>query len=237
MGQVAALAGVSIRTGSSTGERVLSGLMCKIGEFSFISDNAGCFSGKPFPVDGFLMTLWSFITYIATEPVSSYPTRVVDAEDPPAFRAGPVQHTARPRNSVGVMMAGSNAGASKEATSKGAASEFVTPVADPVDKRNRGAKFPKEEPEQTGTFTGPLSMSGMEVPLEEVIEKLDRPVAPSANVELTIAELEAERLRLQKEARLVMETRIAFDRDLREYNAANGITRSEERRVGKECRL
>ena len=67
-------------------------------------------------------------------------------------------------------------------------------------------------------------MSGMEVPLEEVIEKLDRPVAPDANVELTAAALETERLRLQKEAKLVMETRLAFDRDLREYNAANGIT-------------
>ena len=67
-------------------------------------------------------------------------------------------------------------------------------------------------------------MSGMEVPREDVLEKLDRPVAPGANVELTIAELEAERQRLQKEARLVVESRQAFDRDLREYNAANGIT-------------
>ena len=57
-----------------------------------------------------------------------------------------------------------------------------------------------------------------------VLEKLDRPVAPDANVELTAAALETERLRLQKEAKLVMETRLAFDRDLREYNAANGIT-------------
>ena len=68
VGQVATLAGVSIRTGTGTGERVLSGLVCKISGFSFISDNVGCFSGKPFPRDGFLMTLGSFITYVATEP-------------------------------------------------------------------------------------------------------------------------------------------------------------------------
>ena len=49
-------------------------------------------------------------------------------------------------------------------------------------------------------------------------------MAPGANVELTVAELEAERLRLQKEARLVVESRLAFDRDMREYNVANGIT-------------
>ena len=196
VGHVVALAGVSIRTGSCTGERVLSWLMCKIGEFSFISDNAGCFSGKPFPVDGFLMTLGSFITYVATEAVSSYPTRVVEAEDPPAYHAGPGQRTARPGNSVGVMMAESNADTSKEVPGKGVPDELVTPMGDPVDKRNRGAKFPKEKTDHTTTYTGPLGMSGMEVPLEEVIEKLDRPVAPSANVELTIAELEAERQRL-----------------------------------------
>ena len=121
-------------------------------------------------------------------------------------------------------MAGSNAGAGKDAAGRSAASDFVTPVVDSADKRNRGAKFPKEKPDPNTAFTGPLSMAGMETPLEEVIEKLDRPVAASANVELTVAELEAERLRLQKEARLVTEARQAFDRDLREYNAANGIT-------------
>ena len=47
----------------------------------------------------------------------------------------------------------------------------------------------------------------MDVPLEDVLDKLDRPVAPGANVELTIAEIEAERRRLQKEARLVVESR------------------------------
>ena len=114
VGQVAALAGVSIRTGSSTGERVLSGLVCKIDEFSSMSDNAGCFSGKPFPTDGLLMTLGSFITYVATEHVSSYPDQVIEAEDPPAFRAGLGQRTACSENNVGFMMAASNAGASKE---------------------------------------------------------------------------------------------------------------------------
>ena len=196
VGQVAALAGVFIQMGSSTGERVLSRPVCKIGEFSFIRDNVGCFSGKPFPADGFLMTLGSFTTYVTTERISRYPAQVIEAEDPPAFRAGLGQHTARSGNSVGVMMAGSNAGASKEATGKGVPDELVTPLADSADKRSRGAKFPKEKPDHTGAYTGPLGMSGMEVPLEDVLEKLDRPVAPGANVELTIAELEVERLRL-----------------------------------------
>ena len=94
----------------------------------------------------------------------------------------------------------------------------------PADKRGRGAKFPKEKPDTHTAFIGPLGMAGMEEPLEQVLEKLERPVAADANVELTVAALETERLRLQKEAKLVMETWLAFDRDLREYNAANGIT-------------
>ena len=58
---------------SSSGELVLSGLVCKIGEFSFISDNAGCFTGNPFPTDGFLMMLGNFVTYVTTEHVHEYP--------------------------------------------------------------------------------------------------------------------------------------------------------------------
>ena len=93
-------------------------------------------------------------------------------------------------------MAGSNAGQSKYVTGKGVTSDFVTPVVNPVDKRGRGAKFPKEKPDTHTAFTGPLGMTGMEEPLEQVLEKLDRPVAPDANVELTAVALEAERLRL-----------------------------------------
>ena len=62
MGQAEALAGISIRTGSVSGERVLP-------EFSFVSDNAWSFTNKPFPTDGFLMMLGSFVTYITTERV------------------------------------------------------------------------------------------------------------------------------------------------------------------------
>ena len=90
VGHDAVFQGVSIRTGSSASERVQSGLVCRIGDFSFISDNAGCFAGKPFPTNGFLMTLGSFTAYVASEAVCSYPTRIVDAEDPPHTALDPV---------------------------------------------------------------------------------------------------------------------------------------------------
>ena len=118
-----------------------------------------------------------------------------------------------------MMMTGANAGAGKGDVGNSIPEELITPT-DPVDKLTRTAKFPKEKPDPVG----PLGMSSREAPLEDVLEKLARPVAPGANVELTIAQLEAERLRLQREARLVVESRQAFDRDMREYNATNGIT-------------
>ena len=217
VGQIEALEGVYIRTGS--GERVLSGLIAKIGEFTFVSDNAGCFAGKPFPEHGFLMMLGSFVTYVAVEAVCEYPAQVLVAEDPPSFRAALGQRSARPGSSVEVMMTGASAGAGKGDAGNSIPEELITPT-DPVDRPTRTAKFPKEKPDPVG----PLGMSSRDAPLEDVLEKLARPVAPGANVELTIAQLEAERLRLQREARLVVESRQAFDRDMREYNAANGIT-------------
>ena len=98
------------------------------------------------------MMLGSFTTYVTTERIRGYPAQVIEAEDPPAFRARLGKRIARPGNSVSVMMAGSNVGVSKDAPGKGAANDFVTPVADPVDKRNRGTKFPKEKPDQTPTL-------------------------------------------------------------------------------------
>ena len=154
-------------------------------QFSFVSDNVGCFTGKPFPTDGFLMMLGTFTTYVTIERIRGYPAQVIEAEDPPAYRARLGQRTARPRNSVGVMMAGSHAGTSKEAVGKGVPDDLVTSMGDPVDRPNRRAKFPKEKPDHTGL----LGMSGMDVPLEEVLEKLARLVAPGVDVKLTVAEL------------------------------------------------
>ena len=153
------MAGISFRTGTvaGSGERVLSGLVCKIGEFNFISDNAGCFASKPFPADGFLMTLGSFVTYVATESVREYPAQVLVAEDPPSFRAARGGRSARPGSSVEVMVAAANAAAGKGGASTSVPEELATPV-DPVGKPTRTAKFPKERPDPVG----PLGMSSRE---------------------------------------------------------------------------
>src|SRR3954447_14784063 len=58
VGQPAALTGVFIRTGNliGTGERVVSGLVQRLGALRFVSDNAGCFGNRPFPSKGQFIT-------------------------------------------------------------------------------------------------------------------------------------------------------------------------------------
>ena len=56
------------------------------------------------------------------------------------------------------------------------------------------------------------------------METLADPVNPGVDVVVTMADLEAKRVLLQKEAVAMMTARDEFNRDLREYNAANGFT-------------
>jgi hypothetical protein len=56
------LGGMFIRTGSviaASGVRVVSGLVQRLGLLSFISDNAGCLGGRPFPRNGRIMSFSS----------------------------------------------------------------------------------------------------------------------------------------------------------------------------------
>ena len=89
VGPAAALAGVFIRTGSITtsGERVLSGLVCKLGDMHFVSDNAGCFGGRPVPAGGSVISLGLHLVYGATTVIRGYPEGVLVAAAPPAVCA------------------------------------------------------------------------------------------------------------------------------------------------------
>jgi hypothetical protein len=76
VGQIDALAGVFIRTGSviaSSGERVVSGLVQRLGSLGFITDNAGCFGGRPFPRNGRIISFSSHEVYVGTERACRYP--------------------------------------------------------------------------------------------------------------------------------------------------------------------
>ena len=207
MGQIEALEGVYIRTGS--GERVLSGLIAKIGEFNFVGDNAGCFAGKPFPEHGFTMMLGSFVTYVAVEVVRGYPEQVlVDDETPLLAALG--RRITRPESCVEVMVTGPVDAAGKVDASQSKAAEVA---------KVRSAK-PRLEKDLPGT----PELRGRGATLVEIVDTLADPVNPGVDIVVTVADLEAKRVLLQKEAVAMITARDEFNRDLREYNAANGFT-------------
>jgi hypothetical protein len=125
MGQIDVLAGVFIRTGSviaSSGVHVVSGLVHRLGSLSFISDNAGCLGGWPFPRYGRIMSFDSHEVYVGTERVCRYPEQVLVAADPPSHLLAHAGHSARPVESAEIMMAGIDAPAA-DGAGKGAAAE------------------------------------------------------------------------------------------------------------------
>jgi hypothetical protein len=98
---------VFIRTGSviaASGVRVVSGLVQRLGTLSFISDNAGCLGGRPFPRDGRIMSFGSHEVYVGTKSVCR--EKVLVAADPPSHMLAHAGRSARPVESAEVMMAG-----------------------------------------------------------------------------------------------------------------------------------
>lgn len=137
VGPAAALACVFIRTGSiiASGERVVSGLVHRLGSLNFVVDNAGCFGSRPLPRNGCLIHFGTYEVYVATKFVCRYPEQVHVAEDPPAVCAARGRRTARPVSCAEVMMTGSTAGVGKGDAGK------------PAAKSARLAKLPLERKE------------------------------------------------------------------------------------------
>jgi hypothetical protein len=152
VGQIDVLAGVFIRMGSvivSLGERVVSGLVQRLGSLSFISDNAGCLGGRPFPRNGRIMTFGSHEVYMGTERVCMYPEQVLVVADCPSHLLAHAGHSACPIESVEVMMAGTAAPPAGGA-GKGAAAD----VPPRQEKAKRSARPPLERVENLAGTSG-----------------------------------------------------------------------------------
>jgi hypothetical protein len=103
------LGGVFIRMGSvisALGVRVVSGLVQRVGSLSFITDNAGCLGGRPFPRDGWIMSFGSHEVYVGIERVCR--EEVLVAADPPSHQLAHAGRSARSVESAEVMMAGTS---------------------------------------------------------------------------------------------------------------------------------
>jgi hypothetical protein len=170
VGQIDVLAGVFIRTGSviaSSGERVVSGLVQRLGSLSFISDNAGCLGGRPFPRNGQIMTFGSHEVYVGTERVCRYPEQVLVAGDPPSHMLACAGRSAHPVESAEVMMA-SAATPSADGAGKGAAADV------PLEQRPKRSARPSLE--RAENLAGTSGMSARDQPLIPIINQLLEPV-------------------------------------------------------------
>jgi hypothetical protein len=110
------------------------GLIQRLGSLSFISDNAGCLSGWPFPRDGRIMSFGSHEVYVGTESVCR--EKVLVAADPPSHRLAHAGRSARSVESAEMMMAGTSVPSAEDAGKAAAAAAADTPPEPPKAKRS-----------------------------------------------------------------------------------------------------
>jgi hypothetical protein len=212
------LGGVFIRTGSmiaASGVRVVSGLVHRLGSLSFISDNAGCLGGQPFPRNGRIMSFDSHEVYVGTESVCR--KQVLVAVDPPSHMLVHAGRSARLVELAEVMMAGTSV------PPAGGAGKGVAAVDTPPEqeKAKRSARPPLECAENLASTSG-VSARGQ--PLIPIINRLLEPVQFGDDLEQTKEVLEGSRQALVDEALAMQQERERFNRQLREYEAAQGFT-------------
>jgi hypothetical protein len=176
------LGGVFIRTGSviaALGVFVVSGLVQRLGSLGFISDNAGCLGGRPFPRDVRIMSFGSHEVYVGTERVCR--EEVLVAADPPSHRLARAGRSARSVESAEVMMAGTSVPSAEDAgKAAAAAAAGDTPPEPPKVKRS--ARPPLERVENlAGTFDVPARGQV----LLPIIDRLLEPVRSGDDPEQT----------------------------------------------------
>src|SRR3954466_12292871 len=236
VGPAAVLAGVVIRTGNfvNTGERVVSGLVQRLGLCDYVRDNAGSFRGKTPPRNGIFIGLGEHRVYIGVDVTGVYPHQVVVAGEPPrstASRPSGEHHA----GSVEVMVAaGAQAGAAVAGSSKEPAAgaqgapkqtapqptEVIPPVTHPTELQDTTPKAPR--------VRGP-PLERPENILQATIENLTTPVAPILDPANAQAELEETRQKVLVEAKKVSTLRESLNRTLREYAKANKLDIAPER--------
>jgi hypothetical protein len=172
MGQIDMLGGGFIQMGSviaASGVRMVSGLIQRLGSLSFISDNAGCLGGRPFPRDGWIMSFGSHEVYVGTERVCR--KEVLVAADPLSHRLAHAGRSARLVESAEVMMAGTSVPSAEDAGKAAAAAAPDTPPELP--KAKRSARPPLERVENLAGTSGVPARGQVLLP---IIDRLLEPV-------------------------------------------------------------
>jgi hypothetical protein len=166
----AAPAGIHIRTGfiTTSGERVVSGLVQRLGSLDFIRDNADTFANGPFPRNGSFSLFVAHRIYIGTALARRFPAVVLLAPDPPALSAARGMRTDRTVGSMEVMIAGA------DGTGKA--------VADTKDIPTKYGRTTKQALEQQQNNADTSAVPATPTLLQASMDKLATPVAPDANM-------------------------------------------------------
>ncbi|KAK1619425.1 hypothetical protein QYE76_024942 [Lolium multiflorum] len=173
-------AGDKVDRKSTSGACHFLGRSLRLGSLDFITDNAGSFAnGSRFPKNGRITSFGEHRIYLGTVPLKQYPSKVLDAPDPPMYAAARWSRTDRTACSVEVMVtAAADAGT-------GAAGETAEPT-----KSGRQAKHLLERVQNGAeTSTAPPATT----PLQAAMSVLATLIAPNADAAATQAELEAQR--------------------------------------------
>jgi hypothetical protein len=188
------LGGVFIRTGSviaALGVRVVSGLVQRLGPLSFISDNAGCLAGRPFPRDGRIISFGSHEVYVGTESICR--KKVLVAADPPSHLLAQAGRSACPVESAEVMMVGTSVPPA-DGAGKAAAAADTPPE---LPKAKRSARPLLERVENLAGTSGVPARGPVLLP---IIDRLLEPVRSGDDPEQTREVLEGSRQALIDEA-------------------------------------
>jgi hypothetical protein len=172
------LGGVFIRTGfviAASGVRVVSGLVQRLGSLSFVSDNAGCLGGRPFPRDDRIMSFGSHEVYVGTERICR--KEVLMASDPPSHRLAHARRSTRSVEPAEVMMAGTSVPPAEDA-GKAAAAAGASPLEPPKVKRS--ARPPLERVENLAGTSGVPARGEVLLP---IIDQLLEPVRSGEDLE------------------------------------------------------
>ncbi|KAK1625913.1 hypothetical protein QYE76_000228 [Lolium multiflorum] len=212
VGPAAALVGDHIRAGILTisGERVVSGLVQRLGSLDFVNDNTGCFAnGGRFLQNGRILEFGSHRVYLGTVKERQYPSPVLVAPDPPRSSTARGPRTDRAAGSLEVMMAGVG-GAGKGTAVEGAGQTKSTRTAKPPTQRDEIV---------TGTSTAPPAATL----LQAAMSVLAMPITQNIDPAVAQAELEAQRQKLLFGAADIVKAQQELNLTLREYNAAHGF--------------
>ena len=194
----------------SSGRRIVSGLIHRVGSQNALIDNTGCFVDRPVPRNGCLIMFGSFVVYVATEVACRYPEWVLVEEDPPAVCAVCGQRLAFSAGRAEVMVVAQT----------DEVDGHISEDSEASPKTTRSAKSPIERVKRNNAGAE-SSAAGA---LAATIANLGKPVEAELDPEMAQAQLEEHCQWLLEEAKEVARIRADFDRSMREFDAAHKIS-------------